>query len=376
MNTSITLQQANQTTLIDPDILRPNVPASERLAKWLPALTTHSILPENLLIQQKELALSSFAPSTLATYGTGLAKYHNYCDTIQLPEINRTPYHTNILAGFITFLSSNYSKSAIINFISAVRAWHLINNIPYDVQENTIKILLQGAAKVQPLPRPKCQPLTKQHLSLLLQNLDCHKHEQAAVAACLTTTFYMCARLGEFTVPSVKAFNPSRHVSIVNVLFQYDRYFNKVTVFQLPVTKQAPTGEAVFWATQSDSTDPQAHFLNHLTLNEPSPGVHLFCFKTPKRKIPLTRSIFLRNIAIAASKAQIEFQSGHSLRIGATLEYLLRGVPFDVVKQIGRWSSNSFTLYLREHGRILAPYIQEKPNVNSDFIEYTNILLC
>lgn len=83
----------------------------------------------------------------------------------------------------------------------------------------------------------------------------------------------------------------------------------------------------------------------------------------------------MRNLKTASIKANIPLHSGHSLRIGATLEYLLRGVPFDVVKQIGRWSSNSFSLYLREHGRILAPYLQSKPEVNSQFIEYTNVLL-
>ncbi|KAH9913276.1 hypothetical protein B0H21DRAFT_669165, partial [Amylocystis lapponica] len=50
---------------------------------------------------------------------------------------------------------------------------------------------------------------------------------------------------------------------------------------------------------------------------------------------------------------------GHGLRIGGTLEYLLRGRPFEVVKAIGRWSGDSFQLYLRKHAVILAPYLQD-----------------
>jgi hypothetical protein len=46
---------------------------------------------------------------------------------------------------------------------------------------------------------------------------------------------------------------------------------------------------------------------------------------------------------------------GHSIRIGATLEYLLRGVPFEAMKSIGRWSSDSFSKYLRKHAQILRP---------------------
>ena len=49
---------------------------------------------------------------------------------------------------------------------------------------------------------------------------------------------------------------------------------------------------------------------------------------------------------------------GHGIRIGATLEYLLRGIPFDVMKVKGRWVSNAFQLYLRKHNQILAPYMQ------------------
>lgn len=37
---------------------------------------------------------------------------------------------------------------------------------------------------------------------------------------------------------------------------------------------------------------------------------------------------------------------GHGIHIGATLEYLLCGVPFDVVKSLGHWGSEAFILYL------------------------------
>jgi hypothetical protein len=49
---------------------------------------------------------------------------------------------------------------------------------------------------------------------------------------------------------------------------------------------------------------------------------------------------------------------GHSLRIGGTLFYLLKEVPFDVIKTLGRWSSKSFTVYLRHHALVLAPFLQ------------------
>lgn len=59
---------------------------------------------------------------------------------------------------------------------------------------------------------------------------------------------------------------------------------------------------------------------------------------------------------------------GHGLRIGGTLEYLLRGIPFDVVQSMGRWKSDAFQLYLREHAQILAPYLQSNPVLNTEFV--------
>ena len=61
---------------------------------------------------------------------------------------------------------------------------------------------------------------------------------------------------------------------------------------------------------------------------------------------------------------------GHGIRIGGTLEFLLRGMPFDVMKSLGRWTSEAFTLYLRQHVTIIAPYIQNHP-VLEEFTRYT-----
>jgi hypothetical protein len=58
---------------------------------------------------------------------------------------------------------------------------------------------------------------------------------------------------------------------------------------------------------------------------------------------------------------------GHSLRIAGTLHYLLKGVPFGVVKTIGHWSSESFTIYLRHHALILAPFLQQQLRLLDDF---------
>ncbi|KAF9011022.1 hypothetical protein BDZ89DRAFT_909974, partial [Hymenopellis radicata] len=73
---------------------------------------------------------------------------------------------------------------------------------------------------------------------------------------------------------------------------------------------------------------------------------------------PLTKPAFLARIAAAAKAADLQPLQGHGIRIGSTLEYLLRGLAFEVVKTLGRWKSDAFLVYLRKHAEIMAPYMQ------------------
>ncbi|KIK72181.1 hypothetical protein PAXRUDRAFT_181193, partial [Paxillus rubicundulus Ve08.2h10] len=57
--------------------------------------------------------------------------------------------------------------------------------------------------------------------------------------------------------------------------------------------------------------------------------------------------------------------------IGGTLHYLLKGVPFNVVKVMGNWARDSFTLYLCNHALILAPFLQVNDQVLTSFNRFT-----
>ena len=84
----------------------------------------------------------------------------------------------------------------------------------------------------------------------------------------------------------------------------------------------------------------------------------------------MTRSIFLTRVGKIASECGLPKLPGHGICIGSTLEYLLRGVPFDVVKAKGRWQSEAFKGYLRKHAQIMAPYMQAEPKTYETFVRY------
>lgn len=172
-------------------------------------------------------------------------------------------------------------------------------------------------------------------------------------------------------MPTLKDFDPVRHVKPSGVRQETDRNGNVITVFTIPRTKTKLDGEDVFWATQEGPTDPSAALHNHMAVNAPPSEAHLFAYWHRGARRPLTKPEFLRVMRAAALQAGLQPFQGHSIRIGATLEYMLRGLSFEAMKAKGRWSSNAFHIYLTQHAQILAPYIQSHPRLHESFLRAT-----
>ncbi len=127
-------------------------------------------------------------------------------------------------------------------------------------------------------------------------------------------------------------------------------------MLHLPSTKVASSeGEDVYWASREGDTDPSAALQNHLQVNQPSEASHLFAYRIKNACRLLTKSKFLEKVEKAACAASLELLQGHGIWISSTLEYLLQGVPFDVMKAQGHWARDSFLLYLWKHAVIIAP---------------------
>ena len=144
-------------------------------------------------------------------------------------------------------------------------------------------------------------------------------------------------------------------------------------VFLLPCTKSCLAGEEVHWARQDRPTDPLSAFNRHISINDPLANGPLFAYKSTKGYHPMTWQTFVVGLNRVAQAAGLNHVHGHSICIGATLEYLLRGIPFDVVKVKGRWASNAFQLYLRKHNQILTPYMQSMPPETA--LEFTRLAM-
>ena len=277
------------------------------------------------------------------------------------------------MSAFVTHMATSYSGKTISNYLNGVRAWHVIHSVPWAMEKVEMDTILRAAEKLTPdnSKRKKCRPYTPEFIVQIGWQLNRKIPLDTAVFACLTACFYASARLGEFTTCTLSSFNANTHITPQNLSYDQDRHSFKVTVLHLPFTKTAGAeGEDIYWASQEGESDPTVALQNHLWINQPSENSHLFAYQVKHARRPLTKAKFLQRMGAAARAASLEPLQGRGIQIGLTLEYLLRGFPFDVMKTKGRWAGNSFPHYLRKHTVIIAPYIQAAPAVREALICY------
>ncbi|KAH8091366.1 hypothetical protein BXZ70DRAFT_1001974 [Cristinia sonorae] len=366
-------RRRDATTQLQPSPLRPNCSAKDRLTLWAPASasnTNHGPLSEEDRERVKAVLAQAWAGSTQETYGAGLSAFHAFCDKKGVPEDARAPASTDLMVSFVATLAGTYAGSTIRNYFSGVRAWHILHRVAWVLDKATMDTILKAADITTPETSKRSQrlPITVSDLLAIRQILDLGNSRDAAVWACATSLFYGIARTGELTVRTIKEYNPSIHPRRCNVSEQSDRRGNVVTAIYIPRTKTSIKGEEISFAQQRGLSDPVAALENHFRINAPNDSEHIFMHSTRRSsRSPLSRSIFLTRLKDVCQQAQQRglipndnHFSGHSFRIGGTLEYLLREVSFEVVKSMGRWASDAFQIYLRKHAQILAPYLQDK----------------
>ena len=332
-------------------------------------------LDDNDLTQIGEVLEEAYATNTKNTYGTGIFAFHEFCDFKGIEEKHRAPVDKNVLVSFIATYAGTYGGSTIRNFVYSIRAWHIIHSAPWKIDNNELKALLTTGKRLAP-PESKApikEPWTLDYLSKICQDLDPNDPRDAAIHACLTTAFWGTARLGEVIVPTLNGFDPVKHVKPSDVQLKVkDANGLIMTNINLPWSKAAQEqGEGIYWAEQQGITDPKAALANHLKINNPPKNGHLFSFKHQKTIRPMTKHAIDSRLKNILAKHNLPKLPYHGIRVGSTLVYLLRGISFDVVKAKGRWQSNAFKLYLRQHAQIMAPYMQANPKLFDGLVRYS-----
>ncbi|KAF8881989.1 hypothetical protein BD779DRAFT_1445069 [Infundibulicybe gibba] len=306
-----------------------------------------------------EVLENAWAPSTRAKYDNSVTLYLHWCNSEGLPSDKRLPASEITLCAFVAHLAGTMSGSSIRSHLSGLKRWHILANMPY-TSSPRLSYLLRGADNMTPgssrrAPRP---PVTLAMIRVLHDSLDLQNSLDACVLATATTAFWAQARLGELLSPSAKYFDPSRIPRLANL----DKASTSAgsRKLHLPATKVAgPRGEDIYICKQNGRSDPITALARHISRNSLTADLPLFSYDIGDgRHLALTRTKFLNRCNEIWTRQGWPRLTGHCFRIGGTTELLVAGVPPDVVKAMGRWSSDSFLRYWRSLELIAPKYVE------------------
>jgi hypothetical protein len=148
-------------------------------------------------------------------YGAGLLCFTDFCDREGISEYSCMPASSNLLATSVADQASKVSSSSINLWMSAVHAWHVVNNTPWHGSSDFVCQIRLGALRMAPISLKKvlCNPVTLEHLLALQKALNLSDFFDSAVWAVACTAFWACCRLGELTVSSEKNFSLQHDVN-------------------------------------------------------------------------------------------------------------------------------------------------------------------
>jgi hypothetical protein len=203
---------------------------------------------------------------------------------------------------------------------------------------------LSGCKRARAIPTTRKQALTIDDLRLVINHYSASRnHDDLLFVAQLLIGFFALMRLGELTNPDNKTIhNPAKttkrtSVKINDDSFQFflpghkaDRFFEGNTIILMKTTSDHDINTFKHFNAYLQSRDEAFPFSSPLWLR--SDGT-----------VP-TRSFFISRLRLFFNKDV----AGQSMRAGATA-LAESGTPPSLIQAIGRWSSESFRIYVRKN---------------------------
>lgn len=300
---------------------------------------------------------NGWAGSTFKRYSGSIDQFIRFCDAEGVPEHMRFPADEFVLCAFAASSAGIHARTTPRGRLSALKAWHIAHNMEWKGSPR-LRYVLNGVHNLAPRGsrRPPRPPVTATMILRLIEHLDLNSPLDAAVAACATTAFWGQCRLGELL--------PSSSPDVLSTPFPLRSGFKRSVhnplscIVHLPRTKTHHHGQDVVLVEQSIPSNPITLLKRHLRINNLPNDSLLFSFTSNSGLCFLTKHIFLQRCNQIWQLLGYPRTTGHCFRIGGTTELLIAGIPPDVVKATGRWSSDSFLRYWRSLDEIAPQYLR------------------
>ena len=258
----------------NPSWLCPNCRAEEHIFLWRGINTPPvSMIGNSTIHLIASLALCASLWDS-SSYGSGIHKFHLFCDIFTIPEVECLPASFELLHSFALWAAADpatlgpelfpstqfkpVSVAVVRKYLAAIRTWHLAQGWPPPLNEDDhtrINWSLRGLKNMQGShKRPVRPPITIGMLQAMCRTLDLDNPLEACIWAMVTCAFWGMMHFSKVSVSSHTAFNKTKHLKQHDVFFSLDLDGKHYAWLDHPSTKTGKPGEiqSVFLVPQSD----------------------------------------------------------------------------------------------------------------------------
>lgn len=292
-------------------------------------------------------ASKSLANSTQRSYARGLKLWDQFCVFYRLDSVPTS----RSLALFASWLAQRGFKSIRQPFSALRSRYRGIPNWDKIRSDPLVQDVLRGVRRVHPHTPKRAPALRLQHVMQIvdheISSRTSYENLLRAFIAC--TAFCGLMRLGEAVMPkNASDFVPSDYA-------QRDTFVldNDTLRFYLPKTKTKQFGEGG-WVVIHRNLVPSGVPLFSLAgafirARDAwlGPTGLLFAKKSGER-------LLSRDTIVNMLKAIDPTLTGHSFRAGGATYLAAIGVREEDIKRMGRWTSDAWQVYVRDHPTIIA----------------------
>jgi hypothetical protein len=291
---------------------------------------------------------NSYTSKTKQGYNYAVKRLVKFAAECGMSQSEALPCSSNLLCLFIANGIGHTGTGTATANIAAIAEWHKRQGLPFEIplQMQTIKraIKLHWPKEKQQKPqRPPVTPGMMRSLATAWRTGNAREKCALAMALC---AWNGQMRLGELMPASIIEIIPSRLPSRKEWLT--NEKLGKASAIRLPWTKtNLHKGDIVVLPTQRAPLDATRAMCHHILASRLDDTALLCQYKDGESVKTFDKNLLMYMCNEVWQKDGIQRITGHSFRIGGTTAYLMAGVDSDIVKKMGRWSSDAFLRYWR-----------------------------
>jgi hypothetical protein len=251
-----------------------------------------------------------------------------------------------------TLADSKLAYSTIKKYVGSVRSLHKMHNVEAPAYKTNYHYnrTMQGIKRELGGTTHQKLHMTVEILSLMATRIDKgDRNERMFFAACLLA-FFTFFRKSSFTCPSEKGFNPLKHLRRRDITFQsaslatVESQWSKTNQFRERLMKFPIV------ASVRGDLDAVTHLRQYFAEDQCGGDEPAFrVWKKGYKAAPLTGNWFVKKLKEVLVRCGVDatLYSGHSFRSGGATWAFTCGLPTELIKAQGDWTSDAYMRYLR-----------------------------